>query len=182
MIKVKQVREMIAGMKDDDDFPISIAYGEDVIDNCFVRLDAVDTKRPTTPVGNIHDKVDKALFLTLSLVDGSDDDDGDECAICDDGLDPTDGDNWGELCPTCADEADAYLNSLGLGDDDKQQAIDTLRAEWEEKKLTEHPKFKRKQYDAIAMADDKAPDYWRWCLEQVEAAAKTNKGKPKKKR
>jgi hypothetical protein len=68
-IKVSEIRKMIKGMKPDQEIPISIAYGDDVINNVFVRLDDVALKRPTTP-GNIHDRVDKAIFVTVSLVDG----------------------------------------------------------------------------------------------------------------
>lgn len=39
------------------------------------------------------------------------------CTACNRELDPTDGDNWGDLCPGCADKVSAYMDATDTGRD-----------------------------------------------------------------
>ncbi len=67
-ITAGDLRKLIAGRPDKWKVPISVAYGPDVVDGVFVRLDGASTTRPKDP--NMHMRTSRALFFTVSIVDG----------------------------------------------------------------------------------------------------------------
>lgn len=58
-------------------------------------------------------------------------DEKETCALCDKPL-VADGDNWDELCPSCADEVSEYLDDNKLTNDDKDEVIARLKAQRQE--------------------------------------------------
>ncbi|MGA2442087.1 MAG: hypothetical protein ABSH08_14125 [Tepidisphaeraceae bacterium] len=54
------------------------------------------------------------------------DSDEEACELCNNPL-AYSGDNWDGLCPECADQVSEYLDANGLGDEDRDDVIETLR-------------------------------------------------------
>jgi hypothetical protein len=50
------------------------------------------------------------------------------CELCRTPLEQDNGDNWDGLCPECADKVSNYLDRNRLNDDDRDDAVQTLRA------------------------------------------------------
>lgn len=127
-----ELRKLIDGRPDDWVVPVSIAYGNDVVDNVFVRLDDVTAgkTKPAHPEGNIHDP-GPAIFVTVSLVDGTDDE-RNQCDLCDDFFSDDEfvvvEDLEQGLCPDCLKEVEAYMKEWGM---DVGNAVANMRVDAE---------------------------------------------------
>ena len=81
--------------------------------------------------------VDCVAQLVTLMASGDDTDEDEEeddelgdCAVCEEPMTES-GDNWGNLCPGCADRVSAYMDSEGIdGEAARDQAIEAVRGGW----------------------------------------------------
>src|SRR6476660_6719759 len=119
MITAGELRALISGKPDTQTIPLYIKYDQVTCKSIFVRTEALSTTRPEGAICNEKDP--PGLYLTVSLVGSEDSDDVEQtCVVCKSIITVGDGDNWDDLCPTCADRVSTYMDRHRV---DRDQAI-----------------------------------------------------------
>jgi hypothetical protein len=66
-----------------------------------------------------------------------------QCALCEGKLEAGNGDNWGDLCPECADKVSAYMDENQVGD---EEAVAFLK---------DHPEWSSREDEPETMKESK---------------------------
>jgi hypothetical protein len=79
-----------------------------------------------TPAIRCRRSCDFVAEIDGSYTDAEEREQIEQCSLCQKKLTPS-GDNWEDLCPSCADEVSEFLDEEDLTDDDRDRAIEFLR-------------------------------------------------------
>ena len=89
---------------------------------------------------NVEELTEDCVAQLVELMAAGDDEDDEEeedeehelgdCAVCEEPM-TANGDNWGNLCPGCADRVSQYMDNRGIdGEAARDQAIEAVRGGW----------------------------------------------------
>jgi hypothetical protein len=130
VITVGDLRKLIDGKNDNEEIPLYSQYGDDVVDDVFIRIDEAWAGMASECNGGPG--AAPGINIVVSLENSEDD--HEICDLCEEPLERGNGDNWDGLCPSCADRVSEYMDKFHFEESGRDRAIAKLKDQDEEDK------------------------------------------------